>query len=402
MHERAVEDRHLGHEAAQPRKAEVRQAGDHIAHRQKGHDLHQTAQLADVARMRPSVDHADQREEKRRHQTVAQHLQHGARGGRLVHHQDGEEHQSAVRHRRVGVDILEVGLHAGRKGAVNHRNRRQDDEYPAQLVRRLRQQVHRHAETAVPAELHQHPGVEHRHGRRGRGVAVGAPGVEGEQGPQHAEAHEDEREPDELFGEGYVVQPGDLHDVHRLGARTEIDAQYADQQEGRAAHEHQRQLHGRILLAAAAPDTDQQVHRDERHLVEEEHREEVHRDEEPEDADAQQAEPQEILLDVTVHPPRGERPGEDDDGRQEQHRHRNAVHAHGVVNVQRRIPHVAVRQEHRRRLARLAQSQEAEDQHDGQHQQQRRSRDHHGADLPRRFRNPKPQHHQKRDEGEQG
>ena len=74
MHERAVEDRHLGHEAAQPRKAEVRQAGDHIAHRQKGHDLHQTAQLADVARMRPSVDHADQREEERRHQTVAQHL----------------------------------------------------------------------------------------------------------------------------------------------------------------------------------------------------------------------------------------------------------------------------------------------------------------------------------------
>ena len=39
---------------------------------------------------------------------------------------------------------------------------------------------------------------------------------------------------------------------------------------------------------------DEQVHRDERHLVEHEHREEVDRNEEPEDAHAQQAEPEEI------------------------------------------------------------------------------------------------------------
>ena len=226
--------------------------------------------------------------------------------------------------------------------------------------------------------------------------------MEGEKGSQDAEADEDEREPDALLGKGDVVQRGDLQYVHRLGPRAEVDAQDADQQEGRAAHEHQREFHGRILLAAAAPDADEQVHRDERHLVEHEHREEVHRDEESEDPDTQQAEPEEVLLDVGLHLPRGECARKDDDGRQEQHRHRDAVHADGVVDVERGVPYMAVGQQHRGRLARLAQAEEPEDQHDGQYQQQRRAGDHHGMDLPRRFRNPKPQQHHQRDEGEQG
>ena len=98
VHERAVEDRHLGDEPAQAGQAQVRQARDDVAHRQEGHHLHQPAQFAHVARMRAAVDHADQREEERRHQAVAQHLQDSARTRRGIHHQDGEQHQSAVRH----------------------------------------------------------------------------------------------------------------------------------------------------------------------------------------------------------------------------------------------------------------------------------------------------------------
>ena len=137
VHKRAVEDGHFGHEAAQARQPEVGQTRDHIPDREERHHLHQPAQLADVPRVGAAVDHADQREEEGRHQAVAQHLEHGARTGRGVHHQNGEQHQSAVRHRGVGVDVLEVGLHAGREGAVDDGNRCQDDKYPAQFMRRF-------------------------------------------------------------------------------------------------------------------------------------------------------------------------------------------------------------------------------------------------------------------------
>ena len=352
--------------------------------------------------MRTAVNHADQSEEEGRHQAVAQHLQNRSRSGRSVHHQNGEEHQPAVRHRRIGIDILEVGLHAGRQSPVDDRDCRQDDEYPTQFVRRLRHQVHRHAETAVTAQLHQHPGMEHRHRRRSRGMAVGTPRMEREQRAQHAEPDEDQRKPDILLRERNAVQLRDFQNIHRRRPGAEIDAQNADQQQRRTAHEHQRQLHGGILLAAAAPDAYQQVHRDQRHLVEHEHREEVHRDKEPENADAQQAEPEEVLLDLRLHPPRSERTRKYDDGRQQQHGDRDAVHAHRIVDIERSVPHMARGKEHGGRLAHFAQAEVAHHQHRRQQQQQRRPRHHHGTDLPRRFRQPKSQHHQQRNGGKQG
>ena len=225
--------------------------------------------------------------------------------------------------------------------------------------------------------------------------------MEREQRAQHAETHEHQREPDALLGNGNVVQRGDLLNVHRRGARTEVDAQNADQQQRRTAHEHQRQLHGGVFLAPAAPDADQQVHRDQRHLVEQEYREEVDRNEEPEHPHAQQAEPEEVGFDVGLHLPRGERAREDDDGRQQEHRHRNAVDAHGVVDVERRIPDAAFGEEHLRRLARAAQPEVLHHEHDGQRHEQRRACDHHRVNLPRGLREPQTQHHHERNGGKQ-
>ena len=139
-----------------------------------------------------------------------------------------------------------------------------------------------------------------------------------------------------------------------------------------------------------------------RHLVEHEHREEVHRDEEAEDPDAQQTVPEEIGLDVLLHLPGGEGARKDDDGRQQEHGHRNAVDAHGVADVERGEPDDAVGQEHLGRFTRPAQSEVAEDERHGQHQQHRRSRHHDGVDLPPRLREPQPQHHHQGDGRKQG
>ena len=217
---------------------------------------------------------------------MAQHLQHGAGAGRLIEHQNGEEHEAAVRHGGVGVDILQVGLHAGGESTVNHGDTREDKENPAEFVGSLGHEVHGDAEAAVAAELHEHAGVEHRNGGRRGSVAVGTPRVEGEECAEHAETDKREREPDALLrevdGVGTARLVGNLDDVHRGCARSVEDAEDAAHEESRTAHEHERELHGRIFFAPAAPYANQEVHGNERDFIEHEHGEHVHGDEEAE------------------------------------------------------------------------------------------------------------------------
>ncbi len=103
----------------------------------------------------------DEGKEEGRHQTVRQHLEHSTGHGRLTHHQQGEEHESAVRHRRVGIDILQVGLYTGTQGTVDHRDRGEDEEDPGEILGSLGQQIHGYTEAAIASELHQHTSVEH-------------------------------------------------------------------------------------------------------------------------------------------------------------------------------------------------------------------------------------------------
>ena len=168
---------------------------------------------------------------------------------------------------------------------------------------------------------------------------------------------------------GDIAVLGDVDHVHRVETRLVVDAQDTDHQQGRTTHQHQGQLHGRVVFAAAAPNANQQVHGDKGHLVEHEHREEVDRDEEAEHTGRQQHEPQEELLGQGVDLPRSEDSGKDYNGREQQHGHRYTVHADGVVDVERRIPHAAVGEQHRRCISSSAFGQKLNESVYGQRQQ---------------------------------
>ena len=60
--------------------------------------------------MGTSVYHTDKGEEQGCHQSVREHLQNSTRASCLVHHQNGEQHQTAMADGRVGVDILHAGV----------------------------------------------------------------------------------------------------------------------------------------------------------------------------------------------------------------------------------------------------------------------------------------------------
>ena len=91
-----VENGHFGNETAESRQTEVGKTGDNVTDSQERHDLHQTTKFANITRMGTAVNHTDKGKKQGGHQSVAEHLQYGTRGGRLVHHQDGEEYQSTV------------------------------------------------------------------------------------------------------------------------------------------------------------------------------------------------------------------------------------------------------------------------------------------------------------------
>ena len=104
--------------------------------------------------------------------------------------------------------------------------------------------------------------------------------MEGEQGAQHTETDEDEGEEHLLDVDGDIVHSSYLVDVHGGSTTEVVDAQQTDNQQGGTSHQHQRQLHGSILLVAGTPDTNQQVHGNQRYLVEHEHGEHIGADEE--------------------------------------------------------------------------------------------------------------------------
>ena len=86
--------------------------------------------MSNQTRMSSSVNHTDQCEEEGCHQTVRYHLEDSPVHRRLIHHQQREYYHTAVRYRRVRVDVFQVRLHDGRVSPVNDADAREDDEYP--------------------------------------------------------------------------------------------------------------------------------------------------------------------------------------------------------------------------------------------------------------------------------
>ncbi len=237
---------------------------------------------------------------------MGKHLHDRAGEGGGVDHQDSEQHHAAVAYRGVGVDVFEVGLDAGRECSVDNRDAGQDKENPGEVIGSLRHEVHGHTEASVTTQLHKHTSMEHRHGGRGTGMTVGAPGMEGEHGAEDTEADKAHREEEILpaFGDTLCLLDVacDIDDVPgkglSLGRGVVIDTDEAEHKEGGTAHQHQGELHRRIFLASGAPDSDEKIHRDEGYLVEHEHREEVDADEESVDTSGKQDEPHEEVARV--------------------------------------------------------------------------------------------------------
>ena len=249
-----------------------------------------------------------------------------------------EQHVAHVADARVGDQALQVLLAQREQRAVDDADRRRASRARCRSPRRVCGMiVTQDAQDAVAAHLQQHAGEDHGDGRRRVGVRVGQPRVQREHRQLHGEGDEDEAEdhPAAAAAPSLIVLCWQLHHVervHRFGA--EPHDEEADEHERRAGDRVQHELHRRVLFAAAAPDGDEHVHREQLDLPEEEEHDQVERREDAEHARLEGEQPDEVLLRAQLDAERDQRRDDEEERREQHHRDAEAVDAQVELDVE--------------------------------------------------------------------
>ncbi len=232
-------------------------------------------------------------------------------------------------HRRIGDQLLDVGLTKGDQRGVDHCDHRQGEDQRREIVAGAGKHGDREAQEAVSAHLQQNARQDHRSGRRRLHVGVGQPGMHGPHGHLDRERGEEgQPEPDLQLGIEMIVQ--ELGDRGGVG-----DADHG--QDGRQ-HQHRSQqgveeeLEGRIDPVLAAPDADDQEHRDQLAFEEDVEDHDIEGAEHPYDQSLQDQEGDHIFQDPGLDRlPAGHDTERQQKGGQQHEQHRNAVDAHAVT-----------------------------------------------------------------------
>ena len=109
-------------EAGQARQTDAGHHEEPERPRRRPGPARQTAHLRDRPVVGPLVDDADEQEEGARDDPVVDHLQDRALHPLLLEDEDAQGHEAHVADRRVGDQLLEVGLDDGHDRAVDDRD----------------------------------------------------------------------------------------------------------------------------------------------------------------------------------------------------------------------------------------------------------------------------------------
>ena len=208
--------------------------------------------------------------------------------------------EAHMRHRGIGDELLHVLLHQRDQRGVDDGDHRQRVDQRREIDRRLREHRQREAQEAVAADLQQDRGQDHRARRRRLDMRVGQPGVDRPHRHLDRERGEEGKPRPGLqrAREGVMQQRRDVG-----GAGLPVHRHDGEQHQHRAEQRVEEELEARIDPARAAPDADDQEHRDQAAFEEQI---EQHQIERAEGADHQRLEHQEGDH-VFAHPASGSR-----------------------------------------------------------------------------------------------
>ena len=345
--EDALEDQELADEPVEGRQADRRQHHHAEDRRVDRHHLRQPAVLRDLPGVPPLVDDADDQEERAGRDAVVDLLDDAALDAHRVEGEHAQHDERHVADRRVGDQPLPVALRHGDQRAVDDADDRQRRDHRDERPRRVGQDRQAEPDEPVRPHLQEDGRQDDRAGRRRVGVRVGQPGVEREHRHLDREAQEEGQEhpPLQAGVEAVLLELDDVEGVLpglRVGVVV-VQRQDAEQHHDAADQGVQEELDGRVEPAVAAPDADQEVHRDQHHLPEQEEQQEVERHEGADHPGLEEEQEDVVLL----HPLGDRRPRRQDGDdahqrRQQDHQRREAVHAEVVPGADRRDPRRAL------------------------------------------------------------
>ena len=236
-----------------------------MADRVERHPLHEAAIGGDLAGVHPVVDHADAEEERAGDDAVRDHQEQGALDALLVHGEEAQRHEAHMRHRRIGDELLDVGLHQRDQRGEDDRDHREREHHRREGVARVREHRQRDPDEAVAAHLQEDARQDHRAGGRRLHVRVRQPGMDRPHRHLHREGGEEgEPEPGlELHREAGVQQGRDVG-----GAGVPVHRHDGEQHQHRAEQGVEEELEAGVDAPLAAPDADDEEHRDQAGLEE--------------------------------------------------------------------------------------------------------------------------------------
>ncbi len=147
---------------------------------------------------------------------------------------------------------------------------------------------------------------------------------------------------------------------HVEGAGLVIQVDQADQHEDRAEERVDEELQRRVDAARPAPDADEDEHRDQHGLEEDVEQQRVRRAEHADQQPLQHQHGGQVLMRLVVldHVPGADDDQHPDEAGQQDQRHRDAVHAQRVVDVERGDPRMRLDQLHQRAIGVVGRQQE--------------------------------------------
>ena len=190
---------------------------------------------------------------------MTEHDQHCALDPLAVHREQTEDDERHVRDRRISDQLLHVALNQRDKAGVNHRDRAQHEHQRNELRRAVGEHWQREADEAVASELQKHAGQDDRASCRRLHVRVGKPGVDRPHRQLHREAGEEGEEQQGLGSLREIVGHQRRDDeVCAVPAMYSMAISISTEPSKRVEEE----LVAGLDPLGAAPDADDQVHRD--------------------------------------------------------------------------------------------------------------------------------------------
>ena len=245
------------------------------------------AVAVDLASVQAIIDHADAEEERARHQTVGQHHHHRTFKALTVESEQTQRHDGHMRHRRISNQLLHIRLNQRDQRGINHGDDREAPHQRREIGTGFGEEGQAETDETIAAHLEQHACQNNRTSGRRLNVRIGKPGVHRPHRHLHRKRGE-EGQPQQilrLHREVIFHQHGD-----RGGARQVHDPQHGDQHQHRAKQRIEEELVAGVDTIRAAPDADDEIHRDQACLKQDVEQEEILR---CEDADHQRFHEQE-------------------------------------------------------------------------------------------------------------